>query len=115
MMVVRRVYDQILAAYKEQPRVSGIYFCTPQSERRSLNFFPGHRGFSGDDIVIGGVIIVGHNFSNLSTWKEHINIDEQETDRTWGNLRKYYLDNELDPRLRFKNAIHGVRDITSMT
>lgn len=89
-MVVRRVYDQILAAYKEQPRVSGIYFCTPQSERRSLNFFPGHRGFSGDDIVIGGVIIVGHNFSNLSTWKEHINIDEQETDRTWGNLRKYF-------------------------
>jgi len=60
-------------------------------------------------------MIVGHNFSNLSTWNEHINIDEQDTDRTWRNLRRYYLDNELDPRLWFTNAIHGVRDVTSMT
>lgn len=114
--VADKAYADILAAldsvqwhlYKD--KVTPI---APMGHKR-LAFFPGQRGFSGLKFPVGGVMIVGNNFSNLTFWRDEYspNLDYDGYSPTWSRLNKRILPATGIPRdnFWFTNFSLGVMD-----
>jgi hypothetical protein len=65
------------------------------------SFFPGgdglwKHGSKNDDLTIGGVMVVGHNFDNISGFDKSLQMGtEPVTCATWRNIRKLLLDSKI--------------------
>jgi hypothetical protein len=59
----------------------------PQN-RKSLNFFPGQRGYAGEQFPIGGIMVVANNFTSLNGWAEYCTSPDCESvTPTWRKMR----------------------------
>lgn len=84
------------------------------------SFFPGgdglwKHGHVNEDLKIGGVMIVGHNFDNISGFKKSLSMGtEPITCPTWRNIRKLLSDSEINIEdCFFTNVYVGLMDSES--
>jgi hypothetical protein len=56
--------------------------------RDNIDFFPGHVGHVGPIFPVGGIMVVGNNFSTLAGWRSYEDGPDRESDtKTWQRLR----------------------------
>jgi hypothetical protein len=90
------------------PSVTAI---RPQN-RKSLNFFPGQRGYAGQRFPIGGVMVVANNFTSLNGWAEYrASPDRESVTPTWRKMRVMLEGSGLPiDRFWFTNYCLGIMD-----
>jgi hypothetical protein len=82
-------YEAILASLESLPWRS-VPEVTPirPLARKNIDFFPGQAGHTGPSFPVGGVMMVGNNFSSVKGWNDYATgADEQSTTATWRKLR----------------------------
>jgi hypothetical protein len=82
-------YEAILASLESLPWRS-VPEVTPirPLARKNIDFFPGQVGHTGPAFPVGGVMVVGNNFSSVKGSNDYaIGADERSTTATWRKLR----------------------------
>ena len=104
------VYASILSALDSIPwsRAPEVLPTRPMN-RKSLDFFPGHHGYEGAEFPVGGIMIVGNNFSSAKGWHDYCESDDVDSStRTWRRLRPMVEASGMPlERFWFTNYCHG--------
>ena len=107
------LYASLLEALESIPwsRAPEVLPLRPM-ERNALDFFPGHRGYAGSKFPVGGIMIVGNNFSTTKGWQKfRASPDRESSIPTWRRLRKIIESSGLPlERFWFTNYCHGALD-----
>ncbi|HET6276012.1 MAG TPA: hypothetical protein VFE16_08810 [Candidatus Cybelea sp.] len=80
--------------------------------RKHIDFFPGHRGHIGARFPVGGIMVVGNNFSSLKGWGDYIGSpDVASPTSTWRKVRLMIEGSGLSwEDFWFTNYCFGVMD-----
>jgi hypothetical protein len=82
-------YAAIMTALESLPwsSVPEVKLISP-IPRTHIDFFPGHRGHIGERFPVGGIMVVGNNFSSLKGWGDYnASPDVESPTSTWRKLR----------------------------
>ena len=107
------VYASILSALDSIPwsRAPKVLPTRP-IDRNSLDFFPGHHGFEGAEFPVGGIMMVGNNFSSTKGWGDYCaSRDRDSLTSTWCQLRPMIEASGVPlEHFWFTNYCHGALD-----
>ena len=105
-----REYASILSALDSIPwsLASEVTPLRP-TDRNSLDFFPGHHGYEGAVFPVGGIMMVGNNFSTTKGWGDYCaSPDRDSPTKTWRQLRPIIKASGVPlERFWFTNYCHG--------
>jgi hypothetical protein len=76
---------------------------------RGQSFFPGGRGHIGDDLPVGGIMYLGHNFDKVSGFVDSVNRGREEN-LTWRKIREGVLPTLSENQIWFTNFFMGLID-----
>jgi hypothetical protein len=71
------------------------------------SFFPGGKGHTGNDLPVGGVMYLGHNFDKIGGFKDSVSRGYEEN-LTWRSVRSSVLPILEEKRIWFTNYFMGV-------
>lgn len=76
---------------------------------KGQSFFPGGRGHLGDDLPVGGIVYLGHNFDKVSGFIDSVKRGREEN-LTWRKIREGVFPTLSECHIWFANFFMGLID-----